>query len=743
MLCMVCVGAATADAQRAGSSAEAQPGTSPIASLVNVTDPRFGANCGGAADPLGHRDSTCQIRAAIRFAEGARVPGAGYPVLYFPHGVYHVAGEGYASALTLAHAISIQGDGASSTVVQNTSPHGALLTYLKTDGCGDKPGPCPITVQGITLAGQGSTTTGGLVEIDSSDTGSMRNVVLSQTGGIALNLQGSSERWYFSDMEIQKSRWPVVLEGDTNEDYFQRVNVLQPGNAGDYCYGLNCPGGKLLTQGAWRSDPHSAVFLDGDNVHWTDSSIKSTESIGGMRMATTTSSVSHTYFEGFPWGGQPRVNHSIAAPGAEELGHLTRAISASDLDFPVDDANWQPLFVNDPTQARMNGTHSYVNAYGIFPSDYVWHSAEPSRAVPGITRGTMEMVQVGAFSGDGQAHLYKRGANAVAWPAGSVIEQAAPNGYGVLRIEENHINSMDPFFSARYPSGCNDTEQRTSWTSSPSEMCGEIIAGLVPDGYMVPFPTQDYVHNNFTIDVVDNSIFTGGSEQDGAGWIKIAGNATVRINQGNLPLRTFVDAATALRTYSNGTTRVQVVNWPAGTGAGTRTGSALAYVEDASAGFRFSPQEHFYSAEVMHDGTLAHQYLGSQCWYNTAQATASPDKRTCADAGGQSAPVELGRTHALDAPARFVVRDWQVNQLAPRGTSGDCQARQQNTGAVRLSTAADAALVVNIVPNPGAQVMASAAVEGDGTSMTVRVCNTGTAPARWTDPPLITVTQLP
>ncbi len=596
-------------------------------SLVNVTDQRFASGCPNAADPLGHADSTCALRAAARFTESTGIPGAGFPILYFPHGVYKVAGEGYTSALTLTKAISLQGDGAPNTVILNTSPHAATLTYLKVDGCSDKPGPCPVTVQGLTFAGQGHTTNGGLIEIDSTNTGSMRNVVLANTGGIALNLQGSSERWYFSDMEIDNARWPVLLEGDTNEDYFERVNVLNGGEANGYCYSVNCPGGKRIESGVWRPDPHSAVYLDGDNVHWMNSSIKSTEAVGGIRLSTTTSSLTHTYIEGFPWGGQPRTNHAVAAPGKEELGHLTQAINAADLDFTVDDAAWQPLHINDPSQARINGKPSYVYVYGIFPQDYQVNSREPSHAVPGITRGTMEMVAVGAFSGDGRAHLFNRGKQPIAWPAGSIIEQAAPNSYGTLRLEENHFNSLGADFK-RYSSGCSDTaQQQGQWTSSPSELCAEIIAGLVPDGYMVPFPTQDFVHNGFALDIVDNSIYIGGSEQDGEGWIKIPGNAAVNIDSQNAPLRNFVDANTALHSYSNGVTRLQVVTY----GGGQKPVSALAYVTDPSAGVRFSPQEGFYTADVMRNGTLAHQYLGSECWYNTPSGSATPDRRICAN----------------------------------------------------------------------------------------------------------------
>jgi hypothetical protein len=704
-------------------------------SLVNVTDARFGATCGGAADATGHRDATCAIRAAFAFAGASGLPGGGYPVLYFPHGVYKVAGEGYGSALTLTKSISIQGDGAASTVILNTSPTAVTLTYLKAQDCSGNPGLCPLTVQGLTFAGLGQTTAGGLIEIDSTPIGYMRNVAIAHDGGIGLNLQGSSERWHFEDMEISNVRWPVLLEGDTNEDYFDRVNVIDGGMAGSYCYSVNCPGGKRIEKGIWLPDPHSAVFLDGDNVHWINSSIKGTASIGGIRMAPTTSSLMHTYIEGYPWGGQPRSNHAVAAPGKMEIGHLTAAISAASLDIPVDDAGWQPLYTNDPAQARVNDVHSYTNTYGIFPADYLPKSTEPSRTTPGITRGTMEIVQMASFGGDGNAHLLHRGNVPVAWPAGSIIEQQPPNGYGTIRLEENHLNSVVSATQGPFTSGCNDTTQRARWTSSASELCAEVIAGLVPDGYMVPFPTQDYVHQTFELNIVDNSIYTGGVEQDGSGWIKVPGDATVRIDQGNEPLRNFADAETAMHSYSNGVTHVQVVTYP----GGPRPASALAYVEDASAGVRFSPQDRFFAADVVRDGAVQHQASGQPCWYGIQSGNAAPGQRTCL--GG--AVAAQAPSPQLGAPVKFVIRDWQVNLLAPRGQQGDCQSRDAATANVHFSTGGDSTLIVNLQPNPEAMVTATGAIGSDGSHVSVRLCNTGSTPVRWTGPTVVTLTQLP
>ncbi len=583
------------------------------AALVDVTDSRFAQGCPNAADPLGHADSTCAIRKAVQYAESNGLPGAGFPIVYFPHGLYRVGGEGYTAAITITKRISLQGDGPASSVLLNTSAKANLLTYLQAQGCSDAPGFCAINIQGLSFAGNGSKTTGGLVELDSSPVGYMRNVSIANEGGIGLNLQGSSERWHFEDMEISSTRWGVVTEGDTNENYFDRVNVLDTGYMPDnYCYSINCPGGKLITSGVWRADPHSAVFLDGDNVHWSDSSIKSALAVGGIRMSPADSSISRTYIEGYPWGGQPRLNAAISAPGKIEIGHLTADISNTALEIPVDDAGWQPLYVNDPTQAHINGEHSYVNYYMLFPADYLRDSKEPSRAVPGILRGTTETVHVAAFSGDGQAHLIRRGDHAVAWPKGTIMEQVAAPGYGGHRIEQNHLNSIIAKHDARFQIDCDDTAQLPAgWQHSPSKMCAEILAGYVPDGFIIPFPSETWVSQIMSLRVTDNSLAKGDDENIGAGWVKIAAAADVTIEQQDGPLRTAVDPHTALHRYVNDAGRAVYIEWPGLHGAAPA--SAYGNFADPSAGVRFSPNLGYYQAQVVYKGSLSEQQIHAAC----------------------------------------------------------------------------------------------------------------------------------
>ena len=599
---------------------------------VDVTHTDFGAGCPNAADRAGQLDSTCAIRNALRFAQANPVEGGGFPILYFPHGRYLVAGTGYTAALTFNNAVSMMGDGAQSTTILNTSATAGSVAYNTAGDCAHKPGPCFTKIEGITFAGRGHTSMGGLIEINNTAIGLIRDVVLAESGGIGLNFQGSSERWIVSQVEIDQVRWGVLTEGDTNEDYFDRVNVINNGqDLSHFCFSVNCPGGRLISGGTWLPDPHSAVYLDGDNLHWMNSSIKSTANIGGIHLAAVTSSVTHTYIEGFPYAGQPRTNHAIELGGKLELGHLTQATGAADLQIPVDDAGWQPLYVNDPALAFVNGSHSYTPFFNIFPADYLFGSREPSRAVPGITRGTLESVKVASFAGDGRAHLLARaqdGTKAVAWPAGSVIEQVPQKGYGMSRVESNHVNSVSEVGDrAHYTSGCDDTALLTQWTSNPSRLCADIIVGLVPDGYGVPLPSQHFVGESYSADIVDNVIFIGQNEAEGAGWIKIPGNGTVRLEEGDGPLGGFTPADTALTTYENGITRLKVIQYG--------DTSAIALVNDPAAGVSFSSQARFFHADVLANGSLGHEYLGEQCWYPApATSQQQPTSRFCVRASG-------------------------------------------------------------------------------------------------------------
>ena len=243
----------------------------------------------------------------------------------------------------------------------------------------------------------------------------------------------------------------------------------------------------------------------------------------------------------------------------------------------------------------------------------------------------MESIKVASFAGDGRAHLIARaqnGTRAVAWPAGSVIEQVPQHGYGMSRVESNHVNSLaEVGDKAHFTSGCDDTALLTHWTSNPSRLCAEIIVGLVPDGFGVPLPSQHLVGGSYSADIVDNVVFIGHNEAEGAGWIKIPGNGTVHLDQGDSPMGNFTPADTALNTYENGITRLKVIQYG--------DASAIALVTDPAAGVSFSSQAHYFHADVLANGSLNHEYLGEQCWYPApATAQQQPASRFCVRASG-------------------------------------------------------------------------------------------------------------
>jgi hypothetical protein len=81
-----------------------------------------------------------------------------------------------------------------------------------------------------------------------------------------------------------------------------------------------------------------------------------------------------------------------------------------------------------------------------------------------------------------------------------------------------------------------------------------------------------------------------------------------------------------MNTYINGNTRVQIIKYG--------NVSALGVVEDQGANVSFSPQNHYFTADVLANGSLGHQYLGEQCWYAIQPGTQPPTSRFCVRASG-------------------------------------------------------------------------------------------------------------
>ena len=421
------------------------------------------------------------------------------------------------------------------------------------------------------------------------------------------------------------------------------------------------------------------VYLDGDNWLVTNGSIKGAK-LSGINVARTTAQVSHIYFEGTYNDPIPDFAYSTQVLGKQEIGHIIGAVSASSLTFPVDDAGWQHIYVSDP---NLVGQLATDNVIAVFPSDYLAGSSAQSAAVPGLLRGQYEQVVIG-FAGDnalypagGTGHASARAQNGtvapgvacgsqstncgpglinapVAYPAPSLIggvttpsaliAQFPNTTYGVVELQENHFNTVKRNQSAAYVP-CSDTQILTpnaQWIGNPSLDCAENFAGAVPDGITVLIPGSPGAKTySASINYQDNSIFTDTTspEMAGIGWIKIASNANVQINQGDPLLTSLVAAPIAFETYVNGT-EVQLVNWGGNaanaiTASGTITDSS-AHVLINNAG---SLQNIFnaYTSEASNmagSSTPSTETItaGPSCTYLSQDtSTTVPTLRTCID----------------------------------------------------------------------------------------------------------------
>ena len=570
--------------------------------LGSVTQPScagVAGNSTGYADPTGQQDSTCAIQSARNYIiqSGIQHSGTGYMVLYIPHGTYLINSATYTSPIQMDFPISIEGDAANASILHNTSPHATAIFYtgLYTDS-NTGSGQNPVGVRHIRVIGQGHLTNASGIEILNETNTYVDHDVISNVGGISLNYQGSSERNKAEDVDINSANVGFAAIGDTNEDFFERVNVLFSGaDDSNYCYSrVNCPGGVVKSSGTWYPDPTPLVRLSGDNISWVDSSIKGLLYLSGIKWSGATGYIRNTYLEGFPV--LPGLNHAIQALGAVEIGHLTAAVGTSDLAMPIDDALQQPTYIGDPAFATAQGVnfHAGDGSYKIGPADFLWGSTAQSTAMPSITRDTYELVTAYASSADNRIHLANRaqgGTSAIAWAQGSIIAQIPSSTYGTLYLQSNHINTDDANSISGITRGCNDTARLPySTPGGIYEDCADIIAGADPDGFTVNYPSaSSYVGIGSSVSLSGNGIYFGQNDEvGGEGYIKVPGSAGVsfapgdngipQVNGGKYP---YNPAQLAAGNYALGESNVQFVQWPGAMALGT--------VYDPGAGVTYNP----------------------------------------------------------------------------------------------------------------------------------------------------------
>lgn len=461
---------------------------------VDVTYPGFasgsgiaahpGQNCVGVdGNPNGIADNTltynseCALRNAATYAIWTTF-GSMHPTLYFPGGgagfLVNVSGLTGVFVFNNAY-VSVTGDGETASLIKNTSPQAALFTWLNDYG---------ISLTGLTLSGNGHTSTGDLVDLVGTVAAAIHGDRFLNVGGIPINLQGASERNRIWDVNVSNSPMAYNSEANTNEDYIHDFDFTFNGYTGDNWYYTSnanpltgvlwtnaCPSGtptawangSTVAQGAlasyngmefvsltnnnstvpqkWSStwnacalpivpEDRPVVYLDGDNESIAYGSIKGTQ-MSGINAARTTMSLFHVYLEGDSSGTVTTLNYAFQSVGKMEVGHGMSALAANGLTATVDDAMWQHEYVTDPSLLSYLATD---NGTGIFPADYNQLDCSASAYAP-VLKCQYESVAMYGYSNDGLAHISQRAVN------GSVAPGVACSGSTTTNCGAGAVNA--------------------------------------------------------------------------------------------------------------------------------------------------------------------------------------------------------------------------------------------------------------------------------------------------------------
>ena len=441
----------------------------------------------GGADASGVKDSTAAFQAAIAFAlANSTANDADAPTVYVPNGHYLINGT-----LTVPNSLRLQGDSRTGAILQQTNPKANLVTVYPTQSCGSF--VCYGGIENLTFEGSGKATTGALLEVDAGYM-ILRDVHFYNHGGRGLQMNTAAERIASYNLSFYEVRWPLILSGDTNEDYFYNTHIFASGETNDsttglgyigrYCYSVNCSGGVFAAAGSATSpttlypDPHGSVYVEkADNVSFIGGSIKGSPMLSGVKIWNGALIKFENIYHEDDFGiNLPRMNHAYILGGKGEQTYLTGALSGTALSVGVHDWSWMPQYFGSPSDAIANTSNAYE--YVILPQDYNRASTAASVYVPGIKQNQFEVVGISGFSSDGNLYLIGRnfGGTApagTAWPAGSVIEQYGTGMAGAVELDDVHINQVQgPVAAGGWAYHCDQTNIYT---------CGEIVVGYTPD----------------------------------------------------------------------------------------------------------------------------------------------------------------------------------------------------------------------------------------------------------------------
>jgi len=631
---------------------------------VNILHQDFANGCPNAADPTGQKDSTCAIQAAIDYADSQTIGGQ-QSALYFPAGNYLIS-----NALRLPCSLQVLTDGptASAVTLAPGSRSNAITVHPAAHPIPDS-FLCAGGIDGLMIQGSGHTSTGTLLEIVNSSGYRLNDVKLYNSGGRGLSLQGSAERIESHNLQIDVVRWPIVMTVNSNEDHFFKTNIEGPGVTADgYCFGVNCVDGKIPgpNQGPGggptpiRPDPHGAVWMSGADVAFYGGSIKSLEFEHAFHVAIAQSNtIANFYFEDFPDHGRPVINSAVVVGGVLPMTKLTDRLDGnckSNCSVGVASTDWFPDYMNDPADVRNYLANVCSEVEWIMPADFEWGNNGPSASAPGVARDQYEAVCVSGMAGDGKMYIPQRNVSSgplrstappnTSWPAGSIVHMTTSvitYGSGVT-VMDNHISGLTPG-GPGYTQDCNDSDART---------CGNVIVGPIPDGYFLNPPgskaNSPMASLSGSLTMLSNSIFTGGPESLGEGYVKVhtRGYLTILGQPASIASRAETDDTLKGQETTDGMVpQVEAIQYPTGAHA------QVVMSRPDTGGYLNTYSGFFEQALTSSDPALGgnpgsrysngHQFVNSSCWYDAGSAQAPhAGNRFCMKGGTQFTPANAG-----------------------------------------------------------------------------------------------------
>lgn len=487
---------------------------------IDATHKDFGVAAGcQKADKTGAIDMTCNITAAIAWGHAHVNPQNSPPNIYLPAGVYKVCGTLYLNA-----GDHLRGDSDDTTsIVMCPGKQTAIVLGSAAPNYGINPFPSGIT--DLTIVGQGSATTGTMVEVFAGYA-YINHVPLYNHGGRGYVYMKSAERGRLENSSTTWVRWPITDNG-ANELYFHKDDALVPGfTAAGYCYNINCVNGVVPVSGNWYPDHHSAISLIGDNLVFEESSLKPSPYLTAMCYSGQIAKIAHIYTEGFS-AGIPLVNASFQAGCYENNNKgtpLAQATGTGGTNLFVTDDSWMMNYVNETNLVTVAGFN--VATYDIVPSDVLPGSSTPSATMPGVQQGQFERITVTGWGPDNKAVNVLRcltgstapctpGSNVgLNWTAGSLLYQVIgqPAAGAGAHLFDAHLNVASRGNVGAYTAMCND--------QVIGQQCGEVIVGPVLDGVELNLPGSPAFSTtnwfNIRTQISMQNIFMSG--WPGSGW---------------------------------------------------------------------------------------------------------------------------------------------------------------------------------------------------------------------------------